>query len=270
MTTTPRLPAITTSSGVAALGCTLAIWAHPDDETYLAGGLMATLRAAGRRVVVVTATRGEFGDDGRTAEQRAVLGTLRTTELAAALHTLGVGEHHLLDYADGGCSDVEPTGPVAQLRAIIDRVRPDTVLTFGPDGFTGHPDHVAVGEWAALACAQVPRPPRLWQPVVATGDRGRHHDVEERFGVFALGEPRECAEQELTVRLPLPPAILARKLAALRCHASQTTALIAAMGADRYADWVSVETYAARSAADRAHTHIPGSPADRAESAADP
>ena len=53
-------------------------------------------------------------------------------------------DHRWLDYPDGGCAAVDAEEAVARIAAIIDEVRPDTVLTFGPDGGTGHPDHIAV------------------------------------------------------------------------------------------------------------------------------
>ena len=127
------------------LGTVLMVWAHPDDETYLVGGLSAALTDAGQRVVCVTATRGEAG--GTAAD----LARIRTTELEAALDVLGVEEHHWLDYADGGCASVDDDEAAARIRAVVDEVRPDTVVTFGPDGFTGHPDHRAVSRWVDLA-----------------------------------------------------------------------------------------------------------------------
>src|SRR3954449_2116917 len=93
--------AIGSGSDIGALGTILGIWAHPDDEAYLTGGLMALARAAGRHVACVTATRGEFGtaDPERWPPDR--LGAERTRELARSLDVLGVTEHHWLGYADG-------------------------------------------------------------------------------------------------------------------------------------------------------------------------
>lgn len=230
---------------LTAVGCTLAVWAHPDDETYLAGGLMAALRDAGHRVVVVTATRGEQGSGERGAAERVALAELRGKEIIAALATLGVVEHRWLGYADGSCADADPGEAAARLLAVIEEVRPATVVTFGPDGFTGHPDHIAVGAWVGSACSAAPSAPRLWHPVVTRERRDRHREVEDRFGVFALGEPRVCRDDELVGRVRLSGPSLARKVAALRQHASQTTQLIAAMGGTAYADWVSEETFAA-------------------------
>ena len=84
------------------VGTLLAVFAHPDDEAYLVGGLMAIAADAGRRVVCVTATRGERGfpdDDPRSLDERIAV---REAEMAACLDVLGVLEHHWLDLPDGG------------------------------------------------------------------------------------------------------------------------------------------------------------------------
>jgi LmbE family N-acetylglucosaminyl deacetylase len=222
------------------LGTVLMVWAHPDDETYLAGGLSAALTDAGARVVCVTATRGEAGGDTDD------LAAIRTAELEAALKLLGVGEHHWLDYPDGGCAAVDARAAAARIRAIADEVGPDTVITFGPDGFTGHPDHQAVSAWVdiALARSQV----RLLHAV------RREHPVDvgldEDYGVFELGRPRICADDEIDVLLPLDESVLERKVEALLLQESQTAGLVAAVGLPRFRAWVATETFA-----------VPGEPA---------
>ena len=139
---------------VGELGTILSVWAHPDDEGYCCGGLMATALRDGQRVVCVTATRGELGStDPSRWPNGPELAAVRTRELAASLAEFGVTEHHWLDYPDGGCAAVDQGEAVARLRAIIDRVQPDTVLTFGPDGATYHPDHMAVSRWVSTAAA---------------------------------------------------------------------------------------------------------------------
>ena len=209
---------------VAHLGTLLTVWAHPDDETYLVGGLSAALTDAGHRVVCVTATRGEAG--GNAAD----LAETRTAELEAALAVLGVEEHHWLDYPDGGCDRVDVEAAASRIRAILDEVRPDTVVTFGPDGFTGHPDHQAVSHWVdrALELSAVGADARLLHPV------RREHPVDpgldNDYGVFELGLPRTCRDDEIDVLLPLDGAVLDRKVEALLLQESQTAGLVAAVG----------------------------------------
>ena len=142
------------NTDIAALGTILGIWAHPDDEAYLSGGLMALARANGQRVVCVTATRGELGTADPVAWPPDRLAAERTRELAECLAILGVHEHHWLDYRDGGCAAADAPTAISRLAELVAQIRPDTVLTFGPDGLTGHPDHQAVSAWRA------PRSPR--------------------------------------------------------------------------------------------------------------
>jgi LmbE family N-acetylglucosaminyl deacetylase len=230
---------------VAGLGTVLGVFAHPDDETYLCGGLMALARDAGDRVICVTATRGELGspDEDRWppgAPQAAV----RTAELEAALAALGVHEHHWLDYPDGGCHEVDDAEAVARLRALVAEVRPDTILTFGPDGATGHLDHIATCRWA-LAAAE------------AEGLADRVHwatMTPERYAVFdpllrAAGaymdevDVTPTPEDQMSIHLRAEGSLLDRKEAALRLMASQTEPFIAFVGLENYRTAISEESF---------------------------
>jgi LmbE family N-acetylglucosaminyl deacetylase len=228
---------------VARLGTLLAVWAHPDDETYLSGGLVAAMRDRGQRVVCVTATRGEAADPDSGPGERATLAQVRSQELEQAMAVLGVEEHHWLDLPDGGCAELDPQAPVSALRALLDDVRPDTVITFGPDGFTGHPDHIAVSRWTDAAVAGCAAEPELLHAVTTVGARV-DPSLDEDYDVFYLGRPRLCDEDALTVHLELSGAALERKVEALLRQPSQTSALVDAVGLDRFRAWVSTECFA--------------------------
>ncbi len=146
---------------VDRLGTVLSVWAHPDDETYLAGGVMASCVAAGQRVVCVSATAGEHGTADPVAWPPERLGRLRRWETAAAMAVLGVAEHRFLGFEDGTLATIDPSVGVAAIADLIDEIRPDTILTFGPDGMTFHPDHVAIGAWTTRAWDSAGRPGRL-------------------------------------------------------------------------------------------------------------
>ncbi|MGH2768453.1 MAG: PIG-L family deacetylase, partial [Actinomycetota bacterium] len=139
------------SWGFDRLGTTLGVWAHPDDETYLSAGLMAHAVRSGLRVMCVTATRGEEGSFDEKRWPTATLGKVREAELMASLEILGVTDHLWLDYRDGTCASVDPEEGTERVRAVIEEVRPDSILTFGPDAMTGHPDHRAASAWATEA-----------------------------------------------------------------------------------------------------------------------
>ena len=159
------------------LGSVLGVWGHPDDEAYLSAGLMMGALAAGNRAVCITATHGEAGfpdDDPRSLAERAAV---RELELDACLDVLGVTEHEWMPYPDGACDRIPDAEPVERLCELIEEVRPDSVLTFSPDGQTGHVDHIAASRWTTLACRRAaPRPSVVLcrhDPGVGRGLHGR-------------------------------------------------------------------------------------------------
>ena len=225
-------------------GTILGVWAHPDDEAYLSGGLMAMARDAGARVVCVTATRGELGTADPQLWPPERLAVTRTAELARCLAVLGVTEHHWLGYHDGRCADVPAGEPVARLCELIDDIRPDTVLTFGPDGQTGHPDHQTVGAWTMAAFGKAaPAGSRLLLSAVTDGWARQWQDVNDAFDVFADGYPVTVPEEQLALNVQLPPRVLARKVQALAAQRTQTAGIIRAMGLRQYTEWVREEAF---------------------------
>ena len=236
---------MTATSGpiaVEALGTVLGVWAHPDDECYLMAGTAMTAASTGATVACLTATAGEAGESADEERwPRARLGELRRDEMAIALELLGIDDHTWLDLPDGGLTSIDHDRGVELVAAVVDRVRPDTILTFGPDGMTGHPDHVVIGTWATEAARLVGDPG--CQVLLATkGDEwlSRFADVNEAFG-FEL--PRAGFET-LALHVGLEGAPLDRKVAALDAQASQTSGLSHAMGRDVYRSWVADEFWA--------------------------
>lgn len=220
------------------LGTLLGVWGHPDDEAYLSAGLMAQAVDAGHRVVCVTATKGEAGfpdDDPRSVAERIAV---REAEMAACMQILGVREHQWLPYRDGRCHEADVGEAVDRLCAIIDDVRPQTILTFGPEGQTGHGDHIAVSRWTTLAFRKVADPgARLlyatqtpeWNERMAT-----MVDMDQIMMVEGM-EPPSTHASELAVWAELDGALLDRKVAALRSQASQVEPLYQQMGAAGFA-----------------------------------
>jgi LmbE family N-acetylglucosaminyl deacetylase len=218
------------------LGTILGVWAHPDDEAYLSGALMAMAVDDGRRVVCVTATKGEAGfpdDDARSlAERRAV----RAAECAACMDVLGVTEHQWLDYPDGGCHRVDPAEPVAKLTALIDEVHPDTILTFGPEGMTGHDDHITVSHWTTLAVRAARAPGRLLYATKTPESLQRLSAYVPLDVVMMVDEmdPPSVEPQDLAIQLRPEGALLERKLRGLRAQASQIDPLVEAIGEEAF------------------------------------
>jgi LmbE family N-acetylglucosaminyl deacetylase len=201
------------------------------------------MRDRGQRVVCVTATRGEAADPASGQEERAALAQVRSRELDEAMALLGVQEHHWLDLPDGGCADLDPEGPVTALTVLLDNVRPDTVITFGPDGFTGHPDHIAVSRWTHVAVARSTAAPEVLHAVTTARARV-DPSLDDDYDVFYLGRPRMCEEDELAVHLALDSTALDRKVEALLRQPSQTSGLVEAVGIDRFRAWVANECFA--------------------------
>ena len=131
----------------------LGIFAHPDDETICAGGTFAKYASSGAEVRVISLTSGEAGQiRDASAATRATLRTVREKELEAAGKELGLTVTRCLDYPDGGLSQVDGPSLVTLASELLSEINPDVVITFGPDGFSGHPDHVAVGAAVTAAC----------------------------------------------------------------------------------------------------------------------
>jgi LmbE family N-acetylglucosaminyl deacetylase len=239
---------ITSAAEVVELGTILGVWAHPDDEAYLSGGLMAIARDHGSRVVCVTATRGERGTGDPVGWPPHRLAAARSDELAVCLDVLGVQEHHWLDHPDGGCAAADPGPAIEALSAIIDRVHPDTILTFGPDGFTGHPDHQTVAGWAAAAVDGVDPGIRLLQAAAPERRHERWAALNERLGVYEPGYPVLVPDLRLAVGLVLEGGIAERKVRALAAQHTQTAGLIETLGVGTYTEWVGEECFIERPA----------------------
>jgi LmbE family N-acetylglucosaminyl deacetylase len=213
---------------------------------------MALAADAGRRVVCVTATRGELGfpdDDPRSTDERAAV---RADELAACLAVLGVADHRWLDLPDGGCAAIDDDGPVGALRGILDEVRPDAVLTFGPDGQTFHPDHIAISRWTTLAHRAAGSPGRLLYATATpawNAAAGEHVDPDLVMMVPGA-EPPATPEADLAVWFVAEGDLLDRKVRALQCQASQVAGFIDHVGADVYRTMVADEFYREPTAAD--------------------
>jgi LmbE family N-acetylglucosaminyl deacetylase len=131
----------------------MAIMAHPDDESLGTGGTLARYAGEGIETYLLTATRGEHGWWGTEADYPGpqALGRTREGELQAAAQVLGIREVTFLDYEDGEFDKADAQEVIAQLVMHIRRIRPDVVMTFDPDGVYGHPDHIAISQFATAA-----------------------------------------------------------------------------------------------------------------------
>src|SRR4029079_7138722 len=139
--------------------------------------------------------------------------------------------------AGGGARSDAPTA-ISRLAELVAQIRPDTVLTFGPDGLTGHPDHQAVSAWAGAAVAAAAPRARLLHATIA-----QRRAAPDDLGIYPPGYPVRTPDADLAVDLVLEPAIAALKAKALAVQATQTAGLIATLGLDTYSAWVAEESF---------------------------
>jgi N-acetylglucosamine malate deacetylase 2 len=200
--------------------CLFLSFAHPDDETFLTGGLSARCSSHGTKVVLVTATLGEsgkVGDPPLCAPEE--LPAVREQELRAAAAILGIHEIHLLGYRDRELASAPPDRIREQLVRLLRAARPGVVVTFDPNGANQHPDHIAISRFTsdAVAAAADAR----WFP-----DAGEAHVVSRLVWVAGrrpwewLRDPALAARAGADFVIDVTPW-RARKLEALRAHRTQ-------------------------------------------------
>jgi LmbE family N-acetylglucosaminyl deacetylase len=193
-----------------APGGLAAVLAHPDDESFGCAGALALAHDAGATTRLLVVTRGEAGSADGTAD--AAVGDVREAELVCAARAIGLDEVSLLDgYPDGGVADQPFETLVSEIAAWLADRRPAAVITFGPHGVTGHPDHVVVGNatrWAVERLADAGTAPNAVYVVSPIFDpSGNRYDLSPE-------------EQAPTHRISITE-VAQRKVDALACHASQ-------------------------------------------------
>ncbi|APE38383.1 PIG-L family deacetylase [Nocardia mangyaensis] len=232
-------------SDLTELGTILSIWAHPDDETYLAAGIMAAASDNGQRVVCATASAGERGSSDPTTWTPTRLGRIRRWEAAAAMAVLGVHEHEVYSLPDGELSGHESAGRDWADRLVED-VRPDTILTFGPEGMTYHPDHIAVHRWVTRAWRETGCRVRLLYATPTVDKLARFLPLYEEWNMYMSNErPDGVAHEHLSLHLELQAERLDRKITALRVMASQTAAVMDAVDDQLFREMVAEESFVA-------------------------
>jgi len=206
------------SSPAQARRPVLAVFAHPDDERVI-GPLLSRLAREGRETHLVIATNGDKGiTDFARIPAGAALAAAREKEATCAANRLGVRKLHLLGLPDGGLVSFEVLGKLRSgLAAIIDSLKPAVIITFGPEGGTGHPDHRLVGD--------------VTTQIVQSDARYSNIDLlfaslpTERLRTAPRAEPtvNGMAERLLTVRVPFEDRDLSVGREEFACHRTQYT-----------------------------------------------
>ena len=199
----------------------LAVFAHPDDETIVGPLLAHYARQPGTRVHLISVTS---GDQGVTPFAKIpageALAAARNKELACASEALGAQPPVLLGMPDGGLASVRVLADTtAKLEKALAEIRPDAIVTWGPDGGYGHPDHRLVSALVTQIVQAGGTTRRLYYAGLPAS-RMNSEDVRSlRFPApFA-----PVADELLNVRVPYTSEDAARAGKSLRCHASQFT-----------------------------------------------
>lgn len=236
-----------TGSQASEQKCFLAIYAHPDDESFSVAGVLRKYSDAGIKTALLCATRGEEGRiSDLTLATPATLGQVRERELREACRLLGVAEVSFLGYQDGALAEADEAEVVSRLVYHIRRLRPQVVVTYDANGDYGHPDHMAIHRFTVAACQKASDPTcypeqmrdglqphapdklyahalawsvmrnvyrqlRAGGAAVAPGGRAATIPVDQ------MGTP----DEKITTVVPLDCWQLAAKLAAMQAHRTQ-------------------------------------------------
>jgi LmbE family N-acetylglucosaminyl deacetylase len=229
----------------------MAIFAHPDDETFSIGGTLVQIAEDEVDITLVVATRGEEGEIASTiSADRSILGKVRESELNCAAQTLGVDNLYILDYRDSGMEG-EPAndhpdafikasseGVIISLVELIRRHRPEVVITFEPNGGYGHPDHIAIHRYARQAFFSASDPEayphsgaiweasRLYYTAIPRTffDQMRQHMIEQGIDTSELdwldSDKNHWTEEDIDLIVDVS-GVVDDKWDALECHQTQ-------------------------------------------------
>jgi LmbE family N-acetylglucosaminyl deacetylase len=187
-------------------GSVLAVVAHPDDESFGLGALLAAFADRGARISVLCLTRGESSTLPATG---ADLMQVRAAELAAAADVLGLHDVTMLDFPDGALAAVGAQELDAAVTAAAEAVAADGLIGFDPTGVTGHPDHAAATSAALRAADALDLPVLGWTLPQEIATR-----LQDELGGRFDGHPP--GEIDLVLEVDRK-----RQLTAINCHASQ-------------------------------------------------
>ena len=247
----------------------MAVHAHPDDESSSTGGVLALAAEQGIRTIVVMCTNGEFGDGpggvkpGEPGHDEAEVAATRRAELDKAAEILGVRVERL-GYHDSGMADweyrqrpdafcnVPIEDSAARVAALLERYRPDVVVTYDEFGGYEHPDHVQASRVARAAVEQTGIPAKLYFTAFRWRTFQRLRERMEELGFDVGPRPEidaealrkmQAVEERITTSVDIG-AVVDRKREALRAHASQLSETwFASMPEELFAEFFATETF---------------------------
>jgi LmbE family N-acetylglucosaminyl deacetylase len=244
----------------------MAVHAHPDDEALGTGGILARYADEGVRTVLVTCTNGELGDapggikPGDPAHDESIVVPLRRQELEASCRALGISDLELLGYHDSGMEGWPQNDapgsfwhtPVAEaghrLAELMEKYRPQVVVTYDENGFYGHPDHIQANRITLAAIDECHIPDKLYYTAVP---RSAIRGMGELLAEAGIERPSEIEENpdfgtpdELITTVVDCRAVADRKFASLAAHASQSDNIFfLRMGEELFATIMGTESF---------------------------
>jgi len=201
----------------------LCITAHPDDEAGAFGGTLLVYGERGVQTSVVCLTAGTAARNRGTSRSNEELAELRRREFAASCRVLKVAHGEVLDYPDAKLDRVELYRAAGDLALRIREIRPQVVITFGPDGgLTAHLDHAMAGLFATMAFEWAGRPDRYPEQLQGGLTPHRVQKLYYATSDFILTDRQPIAPPPVTARIEIGKERFARKNEAFRQHTTQT------------------------------------------------
>ncbi|NIS74127.1 MAG: hypothetical protein GTO08_02370 [Deltaproteobacteria bacterium] len=237
-------------------GRILCILAHPDDETFGPGGTIAKYADLGYEVFLATATKGEAGMLGDPpVATRENVGEVRAAELECAARTLGIKEVFFMGFIDGKLVDTPLQSILERTVYAIRKYRPHVIISFGPTGVSGHPDHVKISEISTLCfrksaeadfCPQHRENGKLrpWQAM-----KLYHFEIPEKFLKMRNIELRGVPLEDITTVIDTA-AYVEKKIEAFSCHRTQIKDINRILSRPNYREFTKKEYYILADAAE--------------------
>ncbi len=220
----------------------MAVHAHPDDEVLSTGGVLAQASDQGIRTVLVTCTNGEQGDGpggikpGEPGHDEAAVRALRLEELRESVALLGISDVELLGYHDSGMvgwagnerpeafANIPVDQAAGRLAELMERYRPDVVVTYDENGNYGHPDHIQAHRITVAAIERSGIPAKFYHTAISRTGVADLFDYLRSTGAdlgdFDLPDDFGVPDEVITTTVDVSPYVV-RKRKALEAHASQ-------------------------------------------------
>jgi len=200
----------------------LCVTAHPDDEAGAFGGALLLYHERGVETSVICMTEGTAARNRGSARTNEELAALRRTEFAASCKLLNVSHGEVLNYPDGGLDHVDLYRATGEIVLRIRQLRPQVMLTFGPDGgLTGHVDHAMAGIFATLAFEWARRPDRFPEQLESGLAPHRTQKLYYHAADFLLPGRQPISQPTVTARIEIGKERFEKKFQAFQQHKTQ-------------------------------------------------